>query len=75
MKNLSLSLIITLVFSTALISCQNTTYKEVTQDVVDDLDDVMQNAEDEVKNIINSDSLNSLEKKYRQENAIQENTL
>lgn len=69
MKYLSLTLIIFLT-SIVFISCREPSRKEATQDVVEDIDDLMQKAEDDVTEMVNKDSSDTEKDKIRKEDTI-----
>ncbi|QAA82980.1 hypothetical protein EI546_15205 [Aequorivita sp. H23M31] len=73
MKYLSLILIIILFSSLLLISCRETSRQDAKQDVVEDIDDLMQSAEDDIKEVVNKDSSHIKENKEWINDTIQKN--
>ena len=64
-----------LAIAAVTISCKERTKEEVSKDVVEDMDNILKRAEDDVKKVVIKDSSISIEERIRREDSINERLL
>lgn len=68
-------LLFALTLGTIIISCREATKQDASKDVVEDMDNMFQEAENNVKEAADKNSSLSIEERIRQEDSIRENQL